>query len=183
LALSGEPFIKEIENVLRPGLPVLSINEVWGLQLQKTAYQKKVLEVWSDTATRTKDGKPIDAFIMPIAPYAAVLHGQYGHVSYTSWVCSCEMLMRSMLSIIRLVLSLLLLQIKTSTKRTIVIRLLMMSIRMYGRNVFPLIVLMLDNPEVYHGGPVAVQVVGRRLREEQTLEIAEIVSNTLPPIK
>jgi amidase len=166
--------------VLRPGLPVLSINEVWELQLQKTAYQKKVLEVWNDTATRTRDGKPIDAFIMPIAPYAAVAHGQYGHVSYTSWVCPREKLMRSMPSIIHLVLSLLLLRIRISIKRTTLIRLLTMLIGMCGRNVLPLMVLMVDDPEVYHHGPVAVQVVGRRLREEQTLEIAEIISNTLP---
>ena len=38
---------------------------------------------------------------------------------------------------------------------------------------------MVDDPEVYHHGPVAVQVVGRRLREEQTIEIAEIVSDAL----
>jgi len=36
-----------------------------------------------------------------------------------------------------------------------------------------------DDPETYHHGPVAIQVVGRRLREEQILEIAEIVSNAV----
>jgi Asp-tRNA(Asn)/Glu-tRNA(Gln) amidotransferase A subunit family amidase len=39
--------------------------------------------------------------------------------------------------------------------------------------------LIVDDPEVYHHGPVAVQVVGRRLREEQILEIAESVTNAL----
>jgi Asp-tRNA(Asn)/Glu-tRNA(Gln) amidotransferase A subunit family amidase len=39
--------------------------------------------------------------------------------------------------------------------------------------------LMLDDPETYHGGPVAVQIVGRRLREEQVLEMAETVSLAL----
>jgi Asp-tRNA(Asn)/Glu-tRNA(Gln) amidotransferase A subunit family amidase len=37
----------------------------------------------------------------------------------------------------------------------------------------------IDDPEIYHRGPVAVQVVGRRLREEQILEIAEIVSDAI----
>ena len=41
------------------------------------------------------------------------------------------------------------------------------------------IILTSDDPETYHHGPVAVQVVGRRLREEQILEIAEVVSNAL----
>jgi amidase len=39
--------------------------------------------------------------------------------------------------------------------------------------------LTVDDPEVYHRGPVAVQVVGRRLREEQILEISETVSNAI----
>jgi amidase len=86
LALSGEPVIKEVENVIRLDLPVLSINQLWDLQLERTAYQKLMLEAWNNTAAKTRDGNPIDAFIMPIAPYAAVAHGQYGHVSYTSWV-------------------------------------------------------------------------------------------------
>ena len=39
--------------------------------------------------------------------------------------------------------------------------------------------LTLDDPEVYHNGPVAVQLVGRRLREEQVLEMAETLANAL----
>ena len=39
--------------------------------------------------------------------------------------------------------------------------------------------LIVDDPDVYHRGPVAVQVVGRRLREEQILEISETVSNAI----
>jgi len=62
------------------------VNEIWDLQLEKTAYQKKMLKAWNDTAKRTKTGKPMDAFIMPIAPFAAVTHNNYDHVSYTSWV-------------------------------------------------------------------------------------------------
>jgi len=73
---------------VRLDLPILTINEAWDLQLERTAYQKKVLESWNETAKRTKDGKPMDAFVMPIAPFAAVSHGNYDHVSYTSWVLS-----------------------------------------------------------------------------------------------
>ena len=85
-ALSGEPIIPNLDSVIRLDQPAATINEVWELQLEKTAYQKKVLEVWNDTTQRTKNGKPMDAFIMPLAPFAAVAHNQYDHVSYTSWV-------------------------------------------------------------------------------------------------
>lgn len=41
------------------------------------------------------------------------------------------------------------------------------------------VILMVDDPEVYHGGPVALQLVGRRLREEDVLEMAEILETAL----
>ena len=85
-ALSGEPIIPNLESVIRLDQPVATINEVWKLQLEKTAYQKKVLEVWNNTTKLTKNGKLMDAFIMPLAPFAAVAHNQYDHVAYTSWV-------------------------------------------------------------------------------------------------
>jgi Asp-tRNA(Asn)/Glu-tRNA(Gln) amidotransferase A subunit family amidase len=36
-----------------------------------------------------------------------------------------------------------------------------------------------DDPEAYHGAPVAVQVVGRRLTEERIMEIAEEIGKLL----
>jgi amidase len=84
--LSGEPIVPNVASVVTPDAPVATVNEVWELQLEKTAYQKKVLEAWNETANRTRYAKPMDAFIAPIAPFAAVAHDQYDHVSYTSWV-------------------------------------------------------------------------------------------------
>lgn len=85
-ALSGEPIINNIKDVVSLDQPVATINEAWDLQLQRTEYQKKMLEIWNETAQRTKNGNPMDAFISPIAPFAAVAHNNYDHVSYTSWV-------------------------------------------------------------------------------------------------
>ena len=36
-----------------------------------------------------------------------------------------------------------------------------------------------DDPEAYHGAPVAVQVVGRRLTEERIMAIAEEIGRLL----
>jgi amidase len=79
-------MIPNLGSVVSLDQPVLSINEAWELQLERTAYQKKFMEAWNETAKRTKGGKPMDAFIMPIAPFAAVSHNNYDHVSYTSTV-------------------------------------------------------------------------------------------------
>ena len=69
--------------------PPLTVNQIWDLQLEKYAFQKKVLDSWNDTAKLTKNGKPMDGFVSPLAPFAAVVHGHYDRVSYTTWVSSC----------------------------------------------------------------------------------------------
>jgi len=85
--MSGEPIIPNIASVVDLDKPPATVNEIWDLQLEKTAYQRKVLEVWNETSKRTKSGRVMDAFVMPIAPFAAVAHNNYDHVCYTSWVC------------------------------------------------------------------------------------------------
>lgn len=35
------------------------------------------------------------------------------------------------------------------------------------------------DPEIYHGAPVSLQVVGRRLEEEKVLEMTEVIANAL----
>lgn len=37
----------------------------------------------------------------------------------------------------------------------------------------------LDDPEVYHGAPAAVQIIGRRFTEERIMAIAEEVGRLL----
>ena len=89
-ALSGEPIIPHLESLTRQDTPPATINQVWELQLEKAEYQKTVLDMWNATAERTKSGKPMDAFIMPVAPFAAVVHNQYDDFLYTTWVWSSE---------------------------------------------------------------------------------------------
>ncbi len=40
-----------------------------------------------------------------------------------------------------------------------------------------------DDPDVYHGGPVGVQVVARKFEEEKILAIAAIVNAALEKMK
>ena len=39
--------------------------------------------------------------------------------------------------------------------------------------------ILLDDPEIYEGAHVAVQIIGRRLQEEKVLALAEHVSDAL----
>lgn len=43
----------------------------------------------------------------------------------------------------------------------------------------PLLYDTLDDPEIYHGAPVGVQLVARKFEEEKILAIANIVSSAL----
>jgi amidase len=39
--------------------------------------------------------------------------------------------------------------------------------------------ILIDDPSAYHGAPVAVQIIGRRLTEERVMSIAEEVGRLL----
>lgn len=41
------------------------------------------------------------------------------------------------------------------------------------------VLTMVDDPDAYHGAPVAVQIIGRRLTEERVMAIAEEVGRLL----
>ena len=51
-------------------------------------------------------------------------------------------------------------------------------------NVYPIGTrLILDNLEKYEGGPVALQVIGRRFEEKKVLDILEIISQTIGKVE
>lgn len=40
-----------------------------------------------------------------------------------------------------------------------------------------------DDPEKYEGGPVGLQVIGRRFEEEKVLDILEIIAQTIGTVE
>jgi amidase len=77
--LSGEPVIDLIKTFV-PGTPGLDINSYWDLTLDRYAYQHEYMAYWNATATKTSTGQPIDGWIVPVAPHAAVMPGRYLHI-------------------------------------------------------------------------------------------------------
>jgi Asp-tRNA(Asn)/Glu-tRNA(Gln) amidotransferase A subunit family amidase len=56
----------------------------------------------------------------------------------------------------------------------------MMSINDVMTNVFCFLIrLTTDDPGKYAGGPVGLQVIGRRFEEEKVLDILEIIANAI----
>lgn len=83
-ALSGEEQAPQVivdkDGTDMPASAIAKIN------VAKREYQKEYMEYWNSTAQLTGTGRPVDGFICPIAPHAAVIPNQYDHVGYSSFV-------------------------------------------------------------------------------------------------
>ncbi|EEQ34981.1 putative amidase [Microsporum canis] len=80
LDLSGEPPIPQIRDIikLRDPVPLLDYQD---LILQGIKYSEAYSDYWNSTAE--DDGQIVDAFITPLAPWAAVIPTKYYHTAYT----------------------------------------------------------------------------------------------------
>lgn len=126
-----------------------------------------------------KLGREIDAVISPVAPTAAVLHDQYKYVAYTSVV--------NLLDFTSVVVPVTFADKGVDQKvhgydalnklDGVIQDDCKFSLSCWGGLL--LIKLSLDDPEAYHGAPVAVQIVGRRLTEERIMVIAEEIGKLL----
>lgn len=78
LRLSGEPPIDELADQLGSGpTKAMGLVEYQELGLRKIEYRQSYSEYWNSTINQTATGRPADAFIMPVAPHAAVIPGKY----------------------------------------------------------------------------------------------------------
>lgn len=88
---TGEPLITSMKPNADPAdIPVfkkprkpLSAYELWQLHKKQRDLRKGHLDQWESTVSQTGTGRPIDALICPVAPYAAVPHGEARSAMYT----------------------------------------------------------------------------------------------------
>lgn len=162
---SGEPVIPNIKDLLNPEFGKTDINDVWDVQLQKWQFQMEYLEKWREIEGQL--GKDLDAIVAPITPTAAIRHDQFKYYGYASAINLLDF-------------------------TSVVVPVTFADKNVDGRNESFQPANDLDktvqaeyDPEFYHGAPVAVQIIGRRLTEEQTLAIAEevgrLVGNVVTP--
>ncbi|CEN59802.1 Putative Acetamidase-A [Aspergillus calidoustus] len=159
LNASGEPAIPNIADLVNPNLPKMSINEVWQVQLDKWNYQSEYLAKIREF--ETKIGQELDAIIAPITPTAAIRHNQFKYYGYASAI-----------------------NILDFTSVVVPVTFADKGVDKVNEGFAPLgemdkIVQGEYDPEVYHGAPVAVQIIGRRLTEERVMAIAEEVGRLL----
>ncbi|KAL1964320.1 hypothetical protein VTN77DRAFT_7140 [Rasamsonia byssochlamydoides] len=156
---SGEPAIPNINDLLNPSNKAITMNELWDVQLQKWRYQCEYLDKWREL--EEKLGKELDAIIAPITPTAAIRHNQFRYYGYAAAI--------NLLDFTSVVVPV------TFADKTV-------DVKKEGYqplNDVDKVVQAEYDPEAYHGAPVAVQIIGRRLSDERTLAIAEEVGRLL----
>ncbi|KAH6965033.1 amidase signature domain-containing protein [Fusarium venenatum] len=159
LDTSGEPAIPNISDLVKPNLPKLNLNELWDIQLQKWNYQSNYLARIREA--EEKLGKELDAIIAPITPTAAIQHDQFKYYGYATAI-----------------------NVLDFTSVVVPVTFVDKNIDKPNHQFKPLtemdrMVQAEYDPSAYHGAPVAVQIIGRRLTEERVMNIAEEVGRLL----
>ncbi|KAI9063035.1 general amidase [Trametes sanguinea] len=169
---TGEPLI----NSMMPGadpndVPAFRIPrkpltafQQWQLNKERRALRKAYLDRWEATASETGTGRPIDALICPVAPYAAVPHGQTRSSIYT--------IIWNTLDYPALVIPVTAVDTQVDVKP--------------NRESFwsdeDRAVHEMYDPKICQGLPVGIQLVGPTLQEEAVLGAGEVVDAALKGI-
>lgn len=135
------------------------MNQLWDVHLKKWNYQSEYLDKWREF--EEQHGKELDAIIAPITPTAAIRHNQFRYYGYASVI--------NLLDFTSVVVPVTFADKNVDVKRA-------------GRQPLSSLDATVQaeyDPEAYHGAPVAIQVIGRRLSEERTLAIAEEIGKLL----
>lgn len=77
LRLSGEPMVSQISGMYGEEREEFSASKIAANNIAKREYQKEYMEYWKSTARLTSTGRPVDAMIAPLAPFAAARPDRY----------------------------------------------------------------------------------------------------------
>ena len=84
VGISGEPLAAQVANIYGTG-PTEQANasKIAAVNIAKREYQKEYMEYWNSTVNLTGTGRPVDALIMPLAPFAAARPNKYKYLGYS----------------------------------------------------------------------------------------------------
>ncbi|BGP40209.1 hypothetical protein JCM10449v2_004167 [Rhodotorula kratochvilovae] len=163
----GEDFRRAREAIDEPLIPGLiadtgenskSTYEVWQLNRAKEELQQNFLARWMATAAQTSTGRPIDGIVAPVAPVTAVEPGKNRHPNYT-----------------------MMFNVLDTPVTVFPVTKVDPAVDVPDASFTPLT----EEDQCFHdeydpaltsGMPVAVQVVGRRWRDEEALALGELVA-------
>ncbi|EIW65189.1 general amidase [Trametes versicolor FP-101664 SS1] len=156
-----EPLIRTIVGERRH----LSAYELWELHKQKRGLRKSYLDHWEATAANTGTGRPVDAIISPAAAYAACPHGCNSDFFYTE-LCNFLDYTASILPV-------------TTVDKALDQRVAPHTFHNHEDEA----VYKLYDPELWHGMPVNLQLIGRTQEEEGVIGMTEVLDKALKAFK
>ncbi|KAK6581305.1 hypothetical protein PZA11_005996 [Diplocarpon coronariae] len=172
LALSGEPMISQVASAYGSLKEQYTASQICAVNVSKRQYQKRYMDYWNSTASLTGTGRPVDAVISPVAPFAAARPDMYdfGHgqakakrvmPGYSVWV-----------------------NLLDYSAAVLPVTLADKSVDVVDEGYKPLNgtdekVWESYDPELYDGAHVSVQIVGRRFQEEKVLALTEYLGDAL----
>ncbi|GAA5965928.1 hypothetical protein JCM8115_000750 [Rhodotorula mucilaginosa] len=157
LAAIDEPPIEGV--LVAEDEKVESVYALWQLNRAREAMQQKFLDKWLATAKETSTGRPIDGLLAPPAPITACLPGNNRHVGYTTFF--------NLLDLPALVFPV----TKVNPEKDVAdsdFKALNEEDEKFRGDY---------DPQLTANVPAAVQLVGRRWRDEELLGLGEIVSD------
>lgn len=165
LRLSGEPMVSQISGMYGKKREEASASKIAANNIAKREYQKEYLEYWNSTAHLTATGRPVDAIIAPLAPFAAARPNRYKSYGYSNIYNTLDY-----------------------TSCVVPVTNVDKKVDVVNKTFKPVSELDREtqedyDPELYHGAHVAVQIVGRRLQEEKVLALSEYVGGAISESK
>ncbi|RFU26570.1 hypothetical protein B7463_g9772, partial [Scytalidium lignicola] len=161
--LSGEKISTQIAGLYGEtrGKPQYTASQIAATNVEKREYQKEYLDFWNSTSAITGTGRPIDAWLAPVAPFVAARPGRYDYYGYST----TTNLLDYTTAVIPVTLADKKVDLRDETYKPL---------NEEDRKVWESY-----DAEIYDGAHVAVQLVGRRYQEEKVLALAEIIGEAL----
>ncbi|KAI9793293.1 MAG: Acetamidase [Piccolia ochrophora] len=161
-ALSGEPIAPQVSQTYgQTPIEEATATDIAQVNVAKREWQKEYLEYWNGTSETSGTGRPVDAVIAPLAPFAAARPKEYHYYGYSVFVNALDY-------------------------TSCVVPVTQVDKAVDGADVGYEPLNQQDeaayksyDPDVYDGAYVGVQLVGRRFQEEKMLAVAELVGDAL----
>ncbi|KAL9111548.1 MAG: hypothetical protein Q9227_004036 [Pyrenula ochraceoflavens] len=85
--LSGEPVASQVQKAYgTQPKEQMNASQIAENNVAKRKWQKDYLEYWNSTSESTGTGRPVDAFIAPLAPFPAARENKFDYYGYSTFV-------------------------------------------------------------------------------------------------
>jgi len=193
IASAGEPIIRTMApDPSSPSTDFVTSSEngtsayqLWQLQKLRRDMRREYLDHWESTVHLTGTGRPVDAIIAPVAPYAAPPHGKNRNAAYTAvW---------NGLDYTASVFPVTVVNPAVDVKKPAHAFLSKADEWTYNlcaqhvpSNTIAMLDILpsfLDDPATFKGARIALQLVGRTLEEEAVIAMTEVVDEAVKKLQ